>query len=616
MKQLIIAAVLLASLSSCSGVAGWFGSESDSSEYTIKAYPRDLSISKENAYSDLFLDSTTVDSFINRENISGDAAQRLRNFYNVRNDQFAWFTSEGLTEQARGFWSLYASEWGAEKGLNESLKNTMDSLVAGTSLGMAAANTASATSAGISIQRTSGDMGLTTNNTTGSNTYANNRMDSGNVSPDTAAYAQTNTTTFSSSDSSLIRTELFLTKALLEYAVNDSSFVNEDNVYYVVPAKKIDPMQYADSVLNKSDSSAYSNSMYHALKEQLDVYFRAVQNGGWQPLSATGLQIGSQSPQVAALKKRLQATNDYPQGDTSSVFTDSLTNAIKTVQQQFGLQPTGTVNDSLVTVLNVPAEERLQQIILNMNRAIWLKPVNDSSWVQVNIPAQMLYAFHGSNKVLEMPVIVGDEGSSTIAFSGDISQVVFNPYWNIPRSIVENEIMPAMQQDPNYLQKHNMEIVNQNSGGVPEIRQKPGKENALGRVKFLFPNRYDIYLHDTPDKSRFQNSDRRLSHGCIRVAEAQALAQFVLDSTNWSSDKIKTAMISNYQQSVNVTHPKPVQINYLTAWVDPNGKVNFRDDLYGHDRQAMAMMFSTNTMQNNMATTPNGDSTGRQTTRP
>lgn len=629
MKQLIIAATVLIGMSSCSGVAGWFGSESDSSEYAAKAYPKDVSITRENAYSDLFLDSAAVDSFISKENLSGDQAQQIRNFYNVRNDQFAWFTSQGLTEQARGFWSVYGSNWGAEKGLDESVKRTMDSLVAGNASATAnmqtntAARNTTATnnSGGTASQTATAGTASATNATTGSNTYANNRVDSGKANNDTSAYAQTNTSVntmnFNASDSNLVRTELYLTRALMDYVATDSSVITASNVYYVVPARKIDPMQYADSVLNKSDSSAFANNpTYKSLKQQLALYYQAAKNGGWPTVSATNLKKGSQSAEVAALKKRLQVTNDYPQGDTSSVYNGSLANAVKSVQQQFGLQPTGNVNDSLVTALNVPVEERMQQIILNMNRAIWMQPVNDSSWVEVNIPSQMLYAYRNGNRVLEMPVIVGDEGTSTIAFSGNISQVVFNPDWNIPRSIVENEIMPAMKNDPNYLQKHNMEMVNGNNGGVPQIRQKPGKDNALGRVKFLFPNRYDIYLHDTPDKSKFQQSDRRISHGCIRVADAQALAQFVLDSSEWNADKINTAINNGQQQSVNVKQPKPVQINYLTAWVAPNGKMNFRDDVYGHDQQAMAMMFNRNTMQNNMATTPDNDSTRKQTTTP
>lgn len=191
-----------------------------------------------------------------------------------------------------------------------------------------------------------------------------------------------------------------------------------------------------------------------------------------------------------------------------------------------------------------------------------------------------------------MPVIVGKEGTSTVAFSGNINKVVFNPTWNIPESIVKNEIMPAMKKDPNYLKKKNMEIVSQNDS-VPVIKQLPGKDNALGRVKFLFPNSYDIYLHDTPDKSLFKQKDRALSHGCIRVADAEKLASYLLRShSEWTPAKVREAMNSGREQTITVTN-EPVQISYLSAWVDGTGKLNFRDDVYGRDKKVMARLFTS-----------------------
>jgi murein L,D-transpeptidase YcbB/YkuD len=209
----------------------------------------------------------------------------------------------------------------------------------------------------------------------------------------------------------------------------------------------------------------------------------------------------------------------------------------------------------------------------------------------VNIPSYMLYAYEGSNKVMEMPVVVGKEGNNTVMFSGEINQLVFNPTWTIPQSIVQNEIMPKMKSDPNYLKKNNMEIVKQNDS-IPTIRQLPGKDNALGKVKFLFPNSYDIYLHDTPDKSLFAKKDRALSHGCIRVADAEKLADYLLrDQKDWSGDKVRTAMAGNQEQKVQVKNPQSVYLTYYTAWVDDNGRMNFRDDIYGHDRETADRMF-------------------------
>jgi murein L,D-transpeptidase YcbB/YkuD len=176
-------------------------------------------------------------------------------------------------------------------------------------------------------------------------------------------------------------------------------------------------------------------------------------------------------------------------------------------------------------------------------------------------------------------------------FSDAINQIVFNPEWHVPQSIVENEIMPKMKSNPNYLKEHNMEIVSQRDS-VPVIKQVPGKNNAMGQVKFLFPNSYDIYLHDTPDKTLFAQKDRALSHGCIRVADAEKLAQYLLrNQSEWSQEKIHAAMNSNKTQTVSIKNEEPVYITYYTAWVDENGRLNFRNDIYGHDKETLERMF-------------------------
>ncbi|MGN6166094.1 MAG: L,D-transpeptidase family protein, partial [Flavisolibacter sp.] len=259
--------------------------------------------------------------------------------------------------------------------------------------------------------------------------------------------------------------------------------------------------------------------------------------------------------------------------------------------QRNGLKPTGVVNDSMINVLNVPVEQRIQQIIVNMNRSLWMPQQNDSSRIEINIPSQILVAYADSGKAFEMPVIVGKEGSVTTMFSSNINQIVFNPSWNIPESIVKNDIMPKIKNDPSYLKKHNMEITGRNDS-IPEIRQLSGKSNALGQVKFLFPNSYDIYLHDTPDKTLFAKKDRALSHGCIRVADAQKLAQYLLrDQKDWTPEKINAIIKGNKEQSVAVKNTEPFYITYNTAWVDENGKLNFRNDIYGHDKETMERMF-------------------------
>ena len=190
-----------------------------------------------------------------------------------------------------------------------------------------------------------------------------------------------------------------------------------------------------------------------------------------------------------------------------------------------------------------------------------------------------------------MAVVVGKEGHSTMMFNGDLNQVVFSPYWNVPPSIVRNEILPAMNRNGNYLSSQNMEIVS-NDGELPTIRQRPGAKNALGRVKFLFPNSFNIYFHDTPSKSLFEKDKRAFSHGCIRLKEPEWMANYVLrDQPDWTPEKISAAMQSGDEKFVKVKDPIPVVITYYTAWVDETGKLNFREDIYGHDKKLAEKMF-------------------------
>jgi murein L,D-transpeptidase YcbB/YkuD len=354
-------------------------------------------------------------------------------------------------------------------------------------------------------------------------------------------------------------------------------------------------VQLADSLLNKQkDSSLWQgNVQYAALKQSLRLYYDAAKNNSWPTLaSATGLRKGAKSPAVKTLKKRLAATGDYPASDTSAVFSDSLVTAVKAVQEQFGLLPSGQVNDSLVQELNVPAAQRMQQILVNMNRVLWMPQKHDSIEISVNIPSLELVVYRDTAAVMKMPVIVGKEGTGTMAFRDQLTQVVFSPYWNIPQSVVQREIKPQMNKDPNYLKKKNMEIVKQDDS-LPQIRQLPGKDNALGRVKFLFPNSFDIYLHDTPNRDLFAQQNRALSHGCIRVAQPDSLALFVLrNQPDWTIQKIIEAMNSGKEQKVDVKTPTPVVITYYTAWMGKNGKLAFRRDVYGYDQKTAERMFT------------------------
>jgi murein L,D-transpeptidase YcbB/YkuD len=199
--------------------------------------------------------------------------------------------------------------------------------------------------------------------------------------------------------------------------------------------------------------------------------------------------------------------------------------------------------------------------------------------------------YDGKNTVFSMPVVVGKEGHNTTLFSDMLTTIVFSPYWNIPQSIVKNEIIPEMEKDNNYLASNDMEITGENNG-LPEVRQKPGPKNSLGKVKFLFPNSFNIYFHDTPAKGLFEKDMRAYSHGCIRLSDPEKMANYLLkDNSKWTPEKINEAMNSGNEQYVKLKNPVPVFITYYTAWVDDNGTLHFRDDIYGHDKEVASKMF-------------------------
>jgi murein L,D-transpeptidase YcbB/YkuD len=364
-----------------------------------------------------------------------------------------------------------------------------------------------------------------------------------------------------------------------------------------VPRKKEDARYLADSLLSKKhkDNKYFEDvhKPYGLLKEQLGKYLKIVTAGGWPQVPATDkkLKPGESTPAIAIMKKRLQITGDMPGGDTSAIFTDTLAMGIRNFQGRHGLKEDGTISQTLIKEMNVPAEARLQQILMNMGRMRWLPPQPTGNLILVNIPEFMLHAYEGAKKAFDMVVVVGKEGHNTTTFTGDLNQVVFSPYWNVPESIVEKEILPAMARNASYLENQNMEIVSQN-GSLPTIRQKPGQNNALGKVKFLFPNSFDIYFHDTPSKSLFERSMRAFSHGCIRLAEPEKMANYLLrNQPEWTPERISEAMNKGEEEIVKLKDAVPVVITYYTAWVDDRGRLNFRDDIYGHDKKLAAKMF-------------------------
>jgi murein L,D-transpeptidase YcbB/YkuD len=278
---------------------------------------------------------------------------------------------------------------------------------------------------------------------------------------------------------------------------------------------------------------------------------------------------------------------------------------VKRFEERHRVEPDGTVDAATVSALNVPVEDRIRTIELNLERWRWLPDPMPGRYFLVNVPDFRLDAIENGKAVLSMRVVVGEPDNKTPIFADQMTHVVFSPYWNVPAGIAKDETIPRAATDPGFLARNNMEVVTA-SGAVVDphsvdwsnpsglrIRQRPGSGNALGGVKFIFPNNFDVYLHDTNATKLFDRIERGLSHGCVRVEEPHKLAQYVLrDQPEWTAEAIDAAMKSGQEKHVKVTNPIPVYIVYMTAWVHDGG-VRFLKDLYGHDTGQGAKLFST-----------------------
>jgi murein L,D-transpeptidase YcbB/YkuD len=285
------------------------------------------------------------------------------------------------------------------------------------------------------------------------------------------------------------------------------------------------------------------------------------------------------------MRVRLFKTNDLPALSNNPVFDDTLEAAVMKFQHRHGLTEDGIAGKSVIEAMNVQVENRIEQIVVNMERCRWLPVHLKDDYFVINIPEFRFHAYRNDTLLWSMKVVVGKTIHETAIFTGTMKYVVFAPYWNIPESILKNEIMPAVRRNRNYLLNNHMEW----SG--KSLRQKPGPWNALGRVKFLFPNSHNIYLHDTPSKDLFLRDQRTFSHGCIRVEQPKKLAQYVLQNQpEWTEERIDEAMNESKELSVTLKKTFPVFIAYFTAWVDTQGNINFRKDIYKKDERLINMI--------------------------
>ncbi|HSS75188.1 MAG TPA: L,D-transpeptidase family protein [Thermoanaerobaculia bacterium] len=346
---------------------------------------------------------------------------------------------------------------------------------------------------------------------------------------------------------------------------------------------------------------------YQRLTLSLAAYRAIAAAGGWGEVPAgPSLKTGDSGPRVAALRLRLSATGDLAASPANpgvaTRYDEAVAAAVSHFQRRHGLEPTGKVGDETLAELNVPVEARIRQIEVNQERWRWMPASLGDRYILVNVPDFRLDLVEGGAVPLSMRVIVGKPKGRTPIFSSRMAYLQLNPEWNLPDDIAANEIAPKLAADPGYLARHDMDLIRGwgkqeeavdpasadlsklGKGSPYRLRQRSGAANPLGQVKFLFPNPFDVYLHGTTSPHLFARTVRNFSHGCIRLEKPVDLAAYLLkDNPEWTLETIEAAIATGDHRTILLPKPLPVYILYWTAWVDADGTVELRRDLYGHD---------------------------------
>ena len=323
--------------------------------------------------------------------------------------------------------------------------------------------------------------------------------------------------------------------------------------------------------------------------------------------------LGDSSPEISIARKRLHDLGDYKDTDLhNETFDETLALAISDFQFRHGLKVDGILGKRTVREINTSTQARIKQLEINLERAKQLAEINDERYILVNVPEYKLHVIENGEIIYQTRVIVGKKKNKTPVLSSVISEFVLNPYWNVPKSITKNEIIPKLQEDPDYLLKNNMKVIsrlnnrnyfldpkdidwmNIDVDNVPlRIRQDPGRINALGGIKFVFPNHYKVYLHDTPSRRLFARNTRALSHGCVRVENPMKLAEVLLQgSLTWTPEELHQQAKRKKTRVIKLDRPIPVHITYMTAWVDHHGITNFRPDIYKRDSHIASTLYN------------------------
>jgi murein L,D-transpeptidase YcbB/YkuD len=418
--------------------------------------------------------------------------------------------------------------------------------------------------------------------------------------------------------------------AILDVLLADAVAGMADDVHYgrirpsqVNPAWTADPRDGASpldstlAVIAKSssvkaavDAQRPNHFIYRGLVGALERLRKVDAQGGW-PTVPTGknLRPGVIDPRVAAVRRRLLAGGDadgnIPRDSTR--YDATLASAVQRFQARHRIDSTGVIDRATIEAMNVSAKARLAQVRVNLERARWVLAGLGEDFMLVNLPAFKAYLIRGNHNVWESRTQIGQEAMQTPTFRAKIQTVVFNPDWSVPQSILENEILKDMRSGKNVIERQGLVIYDRSNNVVDPasidwssatpatfpytIRQPASDDNALGKVKFLFPNKYSIYLHDTPNRRLFEADRRTFSHGCIRLEQPIELAQLLLrDQDHWDASKIAQVIASGATQNVALEHSLPILIVYWTVSVGASGEVRYAQDIYHLDPPLLAAM--------------------------
>lgn len=406
--------------------------------------------------------------------------------------------------------------------------------------------------------------------------------------------------------------EISLSKVFVDYAthlaagrVEPNKFNREINLFPGAP----DPVDVLTGIADTEEFADYVLALapntpnYDRLKRALALYRQKAEDGGW-PVIPEGevLKPGMEDPRVPVLLERMIAQDLYEGAGNSEnlLYDGDIVEAVKLFQERHGLEVDGVIGKNTLAQINVPIQERIHQMELNMERRRWMKDDLGYKYVFANLADQAVKVVKGTKTIHWARIVVGKPYHRTPVFSENMTYAVVNPYWNVPRSIAVNEYLPKLRKNPGTLRAQNIRLLsgknefdpysvpwnNYSKSNFPfRLRQDPGKGNALGRIKFMFPNKFNVYIHDTPSKSLFSRASRAFSHGCMRVQDPLALGAVLLADEGWDEASLNAQVANGKKRVIKLKEPIPVHVTYLTAWANKDGSIHFRRDIYDRDTQ-------------------------------